>query len=49
MALDCALAYEQGDWERVRYKALSAGDIKLAFLDAVQWADELDRELARAA
>ncbi len=47
-ALSCVLAYEQGEWEGVHYKGLSTAAIKQAFLGAVKWAEDFDRELLQA-
>ena len=44
-ALGCVLAYERGEWERVKFEGVDAGGIKAAFLGAVRWADEVDRDL----
>ena len=44
--LACALAYERGEWSRVRCLNLSRADIKNAFLDAVSWVEEVDREMS---
>ena len=45
-ALACALAYEKGDWGNVACFGFSRAKIKRSFLDAVQWVEEIDRELA---
>lgn len=44
-ALRCTIAYERGDWDRVSCFGLTPGEIKSAFLDAVCWTEEADREL----
>jgi len=44
-ALASAVAYEQGEWEGVGCFGLSRGAIKAAFLDAVAWVEDVDREL----
>ena len=43
--LDCTLAYEHGEWSRVVCAGLSRGQIKGAFLGAVEWADRVDRDM----
>ncbi|MFW5909296.1 MAG: EAL and HDOD domain-containing protein [Thiohalospira sp.] len=45
--LDCALAYEQGDWKAVENNTcgISPGAVRDAYLEAVHWADDLMREL----
>ena len=45
-ALHSTLAYEHGDWGNVECFGLSRGEIKSAFLDAVAWVEEVDRELS---
>ncbi len=44
-ALSCVLAYEQGEWGRVSCGSLTPGQIKGAFLGAVEWADQVERDL----
>ena len=48
-ALSTTLAYERGDWENVGCLGLSRGQIKSAFLEAVEWVENVDRELASLA
>jgi len=48
-ALETAIAYEQGDWDAVGCFGLSRSQIKQAFLDAVSWVDQVDREILSAA
>lgn len=48
-ALGCVLAYECGDWERVGFDGLSSAEIRAAFLGAVGWAEDADRQLGQAA
>jgi EAL and modified HD-GYP domain-containing signal transduction protein len=48
-ALACTLAYEQGSWEHVACFGLTPGQIKGAFLQAVEWVEVVDRELRTAA
>lgn len=43
--LASSLAYERGDWEAVGCLGLDRGQIKAAFLGAVEWVDRVDREL----
>ncbi len=43
--LATTLAYERGDWESVSCSGLSRGQIKAAFLGAVEWVEVIDREL----
>lgn len=45
-ALNCVLAYEQADWERVRCHDLPPAEITETYLDAARWADEVTRTLA---
>lgn len=40
-ALDCAIAYETGDWEKIRFDKLTADDILVANIEAVTWANAL--------
>ena len=44
-ALRGALLNERGEWDRVSCEGLSRGQIKGAFLGAVEWADQVDSEL----
>jgi EAL and modified HD-GYP domain-containing signal transduction protein len=39
-ALFCALAYERGDWDNVKFCKLSDSDIATAYMTAMQWADQ---------
>lgn len=48
-AVRCVVAYERGEWDQVRFGQLSRTDIRAAFLDAVGWVDDIDRELSRLA
>ena len=48
-ALRCVMAYEQGEWGAAHVSGLSASDVKAAFLDAVDWANKLDRDLGSTA
>ncbi|MEM7308776.1 MAG: HDOD domain-containing protein [Planctomycetota bacterium] len=43
--LSSTLAYERGDWDRVLCLDLTRGQIKAAFLGAVEWVDAIDQEL----
>jgi len=43
--LDCVLAYEQGDWERVVYDGLSPQQIRHAYAEALHWTHELSKEI----
>jgi EAL and modified HD-GYP domain-containing signal transduction protein len=47
--LASTLAYERGDWERVPCLGLTRGQIKGAFLEAVEFVEDVDRELVRKA
>ena len=47
--LECVLAYERGEWERVRCGLLPATSIRDAFLDAVEWAGAARAESRTAA
>lgn len=47
--LSSTLAYERGDWERVPCLGLTRGRIRAAFLDAVEFVEEVDRDLSRQA
>ncbi|MEW6073659.1 MAG: HDOD domain-containing protein [Planctomycetota bacterium] len=48
-ALASALAYERGDWDAVLCLGLPRTEIRTAFLDAVQWVDEVNREISSTA
>lgn len=37
----CVLAYEQGDWDNVKFGNLDATDINKFYLSAVEWAEEV--------
>lgn len=41
LALDCATAYEDGDWERVRHPALGATELNHCFVEASRWVREV--------
>ncbi len=43
--LQCVLAYERGDWQSVGYRDLSPQDIRMCYLDAIEWAHGASREL----
>jgi EAL and modified HD-GYP domain-containing signal transduction protein len=43
--LDCVLAYERGEWEAVRCASLSINRIRDCYLDALQWANQMRRQL----
>jgi len=45
-ALRCTLAYERGDWDAVDCFALPRATIKSAFLEAVEWVESVDQEIA---
>jgi EAL and modified HD-GYP domain-containing signal transduction protein len=47
--LSSTLAYERGDWERVPCLELSRGRIKAAFLGAIEFVEEVDRDLRNLA
>jgi EAL and modified HD-GYP domain-containing signal transduction protein len=44
-ALGCVLSYERGDWDRVAFRGLDATAIKDAFIGAVRWTCDVDRDL----
>ena len=44
-ALECVVAYERGDWDRVAFGRLEAAAIRGAYLDAVEWSQTAGREL----
>ncbi len=48
-ALVAAVAYERGEWDAVEFLGLPRAEIRTAFLDAVRWVDEADREISSAA
>ena len=48
-ALTSAVAYERGEWDAVECLGLPRAVIRNAFLDAVRWVDEADREISSAA
>lgn len=41
LALDCATAYEDGDWDRVRHPALGATELNHCFGEASRWVLEV--------
>lgn len=43
--LNCVLAYERGDWESVRCADLSINRISDCYLESVQWADHMRKQL----
>ena len=43
--LNCTLAYEKGEWSRVACDGLTVPQIKGAFFGAVEWADQIEKEL----
>jgi c-di-GMP-related signal transduction protein len=43
--LECVLAYERGDWDRVSYRNLDLHQIRVCYLDAIEWAHGAGREL----
>lgn len=45
-ALGCTLAYERGDWDAVDCFSLPRAAIKSAFLEAVEWVETVDQEIA---
>ncbi len=47
--LSCALAYEQGDWERVDLENLEEGAIMDAYLSAISWSTEVSSIMAKNA
>lgn len=47
--LECALAYERGDWEGVRRTGLSLADAGRSYLSALDYARSVERELDRSA
>ncbi len=44
--LVCVLAYERGDWDQVNCNDLPAHVVSEAYLDAIAWADEAERQLS---
>ena len=46
-ALACTLAYERGDWDQVHFKDLPQDEIRVIYLQAIAWADELSGALIR--
>ena len=44
-ALDATLGYERGEWERADQLGLPPGRIKDIYLDALQWARDIDETL----
>ena len=47
--LQCAMAYEQGDWQQLPDLGLDNASIKNAYLEAIQWTREVGREILSAA
>ncbi len=44
-ALAATIAYERGEWDKVECFGLRRRQIKIAFLDAVAWVEDIDREM----
>ncbi len=44
-ALACVLAYEHHHWDTVQFEDLEASQIRQAYLQAIQWADQSAQEL----
>jgi c-di-GMP phosphodiesterase len=44
-ALNCAIAYEQSDWEKVQFSTLPAAMIRETYLDSLAWAGKLSSGL----
>lgn len=45
--LNTVLAYEQGDWDQLRYGPLPLTIVKESYLEALAWATEIEEELKR--
>jgi EAL and modified HD-GYP domain-containing signal transduction protein len=45
LILQCATAYEQGDWEQLPDLGLDNATIKNAYLEAIQWTRDVGREI----
>ncbi len=45
-ALQCVLAYERGEWDRVRYKELRPMTIRSHYLDSLGWARRISEGLS---
>jgi EAL and modified HD-GYP domain-containing signal transduction protein len=45
-ALDCTLAYEDADWDRVNALELAPGAIQAAYLDAVTWVNDAEAAMS---
>ena len=43
--LTCVLAYERGQWEKIRCTRLTLPDIRDCYLTALQWAGDVCRQL----
>jgi EAL and modified HD-GYP domain-containing signal transduction protein len=43
--LQCAIAYEQGDWEQMPDLGLDNASIKNAYLEAIQWTRDVGKEI----
>jgi EAL and modified HD-GYP domain-containing signal transduction protein len=43
--LQCAIAYEQGDWEQLPDLGLDNATIRNAYLEAIQWTREVGKEI----
>ena len=46
--LQCVVAYEQGNWDRVSCPNLASETIKAAYLEAISWSDEVVSQLTAA-
>lgn len=43
--LTCAREHEEGRWQQDRYLGLGPGEVNTAYLEAIEWADQLSRLL----
>ncbi|HHO67445.1 MAG TPA: HDOD domain-containing protein [Gammaproteobacteria bacterium] len=43
--LDCVLAYERGEWEKISCNTLTMKDIRGCYLEALAWSSQIQREL----
>lgn len=45
-ALNCAIAYEQGNWDEVGFSGLTQSEIKKVYVDALAWIKEVCSQLS---
>jgi EAL and modified HD-GYP domain-containing signal transduction protein len=46
-ALLCVINYERGNWDEVKFANLDPNDIRKAYLDAVNWTDQVIQQVSQ--